>query len=318
LVYTAYMKPAFSLITLGTEGGLHEGNLPAHLLAPLGSTDFICLDAGVLMDGLKACANAGCFEGISQAEGLSLEGTVLNRHIKAYLITHTYLDHNQGLASSSPYDTKKPIISLPSVIDGLRDHIYNWRVWPNFADEGEAPALGIYKYIRLEEGRSLDIEGTAMSVEARPLSHGEHTDSTAFIISSGGRQFVYMGDTGPDEVEGCTKTEDLFLHLVPMIKAGTLHGILLETSYVNERPDNLLFSHLTPNWVMKALRRLASLVDSSDPEAALRGLNVIITHIKPDHKSGYRPRDVITRQYAELNDLNLNFTFLEQGRKYRF
>ena len=312
------MKPAFTLITLGTGGGLNEGNLPAHLLAPLGSTDYICLDAGVLMEGIRKCAAAGCFEGIAAREGLTLEGTVLNHHIKAYLITHPYLDHNQGIASASPYDTKKPIISLPSVIEDLRNHFFNWRIWPNFADEGEHPALGVYKYVRLSEGQRIVLEGTAMGVEALPLSHGEHTDSTAFILHADGEQFVYMGDTGPDEVEGCHLTEDLFRHLAPLVKAGTLHAIMLETSYINERPDELLFSHLTPRWVMKALRRLAGFVDEGNINGALRGLNIIVTHIKPDHKSGPAPREVIMKQYAELNDLGLNFNFIEQGNKYAF
>lgn len=312
------MRPAFSLIALGTEGGLNEGNLPAHLLAPIGSTDFACLDAGVIMAGLRVCAKTGCFDDITAAEGLTLEGTVLNNHIKAYLITHPYLDHNQGMAAASPYDTPKPVISMPSVIDDLRDHIYNWRIWPNFDDEGEPPTLDIYKYVRLDEGQRMGIEGTSMYVETCPLSHGEHTDSTAFVIHNNGHQFVYMGDTGPDEVEGCNLTEALFNKLAPLIRAGTLHAIMLETSYVNERPDDLLFSHLTPRWVMKALRRLAGFVDEGDIKNALKGFNIIVTHIKPDHRSGPTPREVIIKQYAELNDLGIIFTFIEQGSKYEF
>jgi 3',5'-cyclic-nucleotide phosphodiesterase len=36
----------FRCIPLGVEGGLNESNLPAYLLAPIGSTDVVCLDAG--------------------------------------------------------------------------------------------------------------------------------------------------------------------------------------------------------------------------------------------------------------------------------
>jgi hypothetical protein len=39
----------FRCIPLGVEGGLIESNLPAYLLAPIGSTDFVCLDAGTLL-----------------------------------------------------------------------------------------------------------------------------------------------------------------------------------------------------------------------------------------------------------------------------
>ena len=38
--------PCFRCIPLGVAGGLIESNLPAYLLAPIGSTDFVCLDAG--------------------------------------------------------------------------------------------------------------------------------------------------------------------------------------------------------------------------------------------------------------------------------
>ncbi len=308
------MKPAFTWIPLGAAGGLCESDLSSHLVAPLGAANFVCLDAGTMMAGLTAASAKGCFEKIALREGLSLEGTVLRHHVKAYLISHPYLDHTEGLVEVSPYDSAKPIVSLAGPIADIKNHLFNWRIWPNFADEGEEPFLGLYRYIRLEEGKRSAVEGTELTVEAHSLAHGRRTDSVAFLIEAKGEFILYMGDTGPDEVEGRKNTEDLFRHIAPLVRRGVMHGISIEASYVDGRPDEMLFSHLTPKWVMAAFRRLAEFVDPTDPDNALRGLNVLITHIKPDVLSAPPPRERIARQLEDQNDFGLNLIFLEQGK----
>ena len=89
----------FRCIPLGVEGGLIESNLPAYLLAPIDSTDFVCLDAGTLLAGLRMARANGCFSDIAIPPDStdSIEGRVLRHHVKAYLLTHTYIDHLAGL-----------------------------------------------------------------------------------------------------------------------------------------------------------------------------------------------------------------------------
>ncbi len=311
------LSPQFTWIPLGAGGGLDESNLSAHLLAPIGSSEFICLDAGTLLSGIKLAIKNGCFDDIriNDDSSLSVEGSILHHHIKAYLITHAYLDHVEGLVVISPNDCQKPIFGLSGIIDDMRNHLFNWRVWPNLCNMGAAPAIGQYSYVTLQEGERLGIEGTTMSVEAFPLAHGG-TDSTAFLVESGGEFVLYMGDTGPDEVEKRDTTEALWKRIAPLIKARRLHALCIEASYPDERPDDQLFSHLTPAWVMKSLRQLAGIVDPDNPWGALDGLTVIITHIKPDLLAGISMREVIEGQLNDHNDLGLRLIFAEQGKRY--
>ncbi len=252
------LEPRFTWIPLGVEGGLNEKNLSAHLFAPLGSSDFICIDAGSLFSGLQAAAQNNCFHDISfpfESE-LTPEGFVLHHKIKAFLITHAYLDHLSGLIMASPNDTDKPVISLDGTINDIKDHIFNWHAWPNFSDMGKSPALNQYKYLSLPPGKSEPVKDTRMHVTAFPLAHGPNTDSTAFLLESGGYCLLYLGDTGPDEVEKRTTTYDLWKIAAPLIRENRLQAIFIEASYVDERPDEELFSHLTPKWIMKAFHEL--------------------------------------------------------------
>jgi 3',5'-cyclic-nucleotide phosphodiesterase len=219
---------------------------------------------------------------------------------------------------ASPNDSKKPIMSLKGVIDDIENHLFNWRIWPNFGDRGAKPVLNQYRYVTLDQAKKTPIPETLLNVEAHPLAHGEHTDSTAFLIESDGEYILYMGDTGPDEVEKRTTTQELWNRIAPLIREERLHAISIEASYADERPDDLLFSHLTPAWLMTAFRKLASIVDPLNPRDSLRGLKVLITHIKPDVKSDVIPREIVQRQMHSHNDLGLDLLFIEQGKRFEF
>ena len=337
------LKPIFTCIPLGARGGLVEGNLSAYLMAAVGSSDFVCLDAGTILAGLKTAVSADAFCGIplTADPALCTEGSILHRHIKAYLITHPYLDHTAGLAVISPNDAPKPIMGLQGVLDDLRDHIFNWRLWPNFSSSGRPPALGKYKYVALLPGRTAPIPGTSMSVEAHPLAHGIDTDSTAFLIGlvgpgGPGAGFVlYMGDTGPDEVEGRQTTLELWRRIAPLVAEGRLRGIFIESSYPDGRSADQLYSHLTPEWIFRAFGKLAAIVEGVKSGASgaepggsgsggsgsggnatgkpLSGLKVVITHIKPDLSSGASPERLVAGQLAAGNDLGLDIVFARQG-----
>jgi 3',5'-cyclic-nucleotide phosphodiesterase len=308
----------FRCIPLGVEGGLIESSLPAYLLAPIGSTDFVCLDAGTLLAGLRIARANGCFSNIAMPLDCkdSLEGRILRHHIKAYLITHTYIDHLAGLIANSPADSAKPIMALEETIDGLQQHVFNWIIWPNFGGEGESPRLARYELVALQPGERREIPGTAMCVEAQPLAHGARIDSAAFLVDANGQHVVYMGDTGPDHLEDRPTTHRLWERLVPLVREDRLRAVYIESSYSDETPDDQLLSHLTPRWIMHALRQFAEMVDPRRPETALAGLTIVVSHIKPHLGAGEETRDAVKRQLSERNDLGLRLVFAEQGEPF--
>jgi 3',5'-cyclic-nucleotide phosphodiesterase len=118
-----------------------------------------------------------------------------------------------------------------------------------------------------------------MTIQAFPLSHAG-PPSTAFLIQAAGFYVLYCGDTGPDAVEHRDNLHTLWAVIAPLVHTNKLRAIFLEVSYPDERPDHLLFGHLTPRWLMEELGRLAQVVDPQHPHMALHGLTVVVTHIK--------------------------------------
>jgi 3',5'-cyclic-nucleotide phosphodiesterase len=309
----------FVTIVLGAAGGLSEDNLTSYLLAPVGDTRFIALDAGTLLSGIRVAKARGSFDAIHvpPESALTLEGWILQEHIKAYVLSHAHLDHVSGLILNSPDDSQKPILGLDATIDTLRDHVFNWQVWPNFGNEGRAPQLRKYTYRRLVPAQEYAIPGTSMTVQPFPLSHAG-SPSTALLIQAAGFYVLYCGDTGPDAVEQRDNLHTLWQTIAPLVRTGQLRAIFLEVSYPAERPDHVLFGHLTPTWLRQDLGRLAHLVHPQQPHQALRGLTIVVTHIKPELMQGLSPQERIAQQLHAGNNLGVRFIIASQGSRIEF
>jgi 3',5'-cyclic-nucleotide phosphodiesterase len=306
----------FTAIVLGAGGGLYEGDLSAFLLAPAGSTDFISLDAGTILSGLRRAHERGSLRGLEDPKNpAGVEGEVFRRHIQAYLLSHPHLDHLGGLVIGSPDDEKKVILGLDPTLDALRDHLLNGVIWAPMGNEGKG-ALGKYAFTRLQPGVAVEIPRTTMRVEAMPLSHAGGV-STAFLIGAKGDFVLYFGDTGADRIEGGHAMQAVWERVAPLIRQRALAGVFLECSYLDGRPDKLLFGHLTPTLVREELGNLARLVDPARPAEALRGLRVFITHIKPS-LDGVDIRGKMAVELESHNDLGLRWHLVEQGERVNF
>jgi 3',5'-cyclic-nucleotide phosphodiesterase len=293
--------PSFVIVPLGVRGGLDESNLSAYMVAPAGSNEYICLDAGTLYAGIRKAVDSGVFAAtVSQ---------VLRSYIKCYFISHPHLDHVAGLIINSPEDSAKTIYGLPFCLDVLKDKYFTWESWANFGDEGEKPVLKKYHYAPLSPGEEIAIPHTALYVSAYPLSHGTPYQSTAFLVRSGDAYLLYLGDTGADTIEHSDKLHLLWRRVAPLIRAGQLKAIFIEVSFPDEQPEKLLFGHLTPRLLRSALMNLTQ--TAGQP---LAGLPVVITHRKP---SGNQ-ETMIQKELEADHSLPVKFIFPQQARPLSF
>jgi 3',5'-cyclic-nucleotide phosphodiesterase len=298
----AFSQTSFRVIPLGVKGGTDESNLSAYMIAPQGSDEYVCLDAGTLHYGIEKAVQAKLLQGTA--------ADVLKKNIKGYLISHPHLDHLAGMVINSPDDSTKNIYGLDFCLDVLKDKYFTWKSWANFANEGDKPALGKYHYSLLTPGSETPLQNTGMQVTAFALSHSSPNQSTAFLVHYKEAYLLYLGDTGADSVEHSDKMHHLWQQIAPLVKTKKLKALFIEVSFSNEQPDKQLFGHLTPHWLMTELQDLASLTGTG----ALNNFPVVVTHIKP----GGNREQMIRRQLKAYNPLHVQLIIPEQAKLLTF
>lgn len=294
----AFSQTSFKVIPLGVKGGTDESNLSAYMIAPQGSEDYVCLDAGTVHYGIEKAIHAKLLHGDASE--------VLKRNVKGFLISHGHLDHLAGMVINSPDDSTKNIYGLDYVLDILKDKYFSWKSWANFADEGEKPALNKYHYTVLKPATETVLQNTDMQVTAFPLAHSSPYQSTAFLVRHKDAYLLYLGDTGADSVEHSNKLHQLWEQAAPLLKSQKLKALFIEVSFANEQADKLLFGHLTPHWLMSELQDLASLAGVG----SLKDFPVVITHIKP----GGNREQMIREQLNAYNPLHVKLIIPEQAK----
>jgi ribonuclease BN (tRNA processing enzyme) len=220
---------------LGCSGGIGGGQL---------RTTSILVDHDILID-----AGTGVGD-------LAIAELVRIDHV---FVTHSHLDHIACL----PFmvDTvgdlrERPLIvhGLPETLQALREHIFNWTIWPDFT---ALPSAG-QPYLRFEPlaaGDSIELNGRRIA--ALPANHT--VPAVGYRLDSGQASLVFTGDTS-------TST--------PLWEAingsRNLRYLLIETAF-SDRQESLAASskHLCPRLLVDELSHL-----SQDAE-------VFITHLKP-------------------------------------
>ncbi|MFT4198747.1 MAG: 3',5'-cyclic-nucleotide phosphodiesterase [Pseudoxanthomonas sp.] len=307
--------PAFELVALGVEGGLHDGDLSAWLVRAPGDPRYLALDAGTLLPGIERALRQGAFGAPpAAAETTATASQILRERIAGYFISHPHLDHVAGLLIAATDDTRKPVYGLASTLQALSDDYFNWSAWPNFADRGAAPALGQYALRDEQPGQWFAIADTSLQGLLLPLQHDRMT-SSLLLVRSGDAYLAYFGDTGADAVQHSERLAAAWRRLAPLLRAGTLKALVIEASYPDDVADDKLFGHLTPRWLLRELHALAA---QAGGDAALRGLPVVVTHIKPSLQPGRDTRALIQAQLHAGNDLQVRFVLPRQGERLVF
>jgi len=174
-------------------------------------------------------------------------------------VTHSHLDH----VTSIPFlvDTVGGMRSRPitvyttaPTIEILRNHLFNWAIWPDFTKipTAEAPYM---RYHEVELARTVTIGGRKFT----PLPAVHTVPATGYHIESGSGSLVFSGDTGPNDELWA------IVNRIPDLKV-----LIVETAFSNkERQLAELSRHLCPSMLADELAKL-----DLDPE-------VWITHLKP-------------------------------------
>src|SRR5258706_9657311 len=200
------------LRVLGCSGGIGGRHLR--------TTSFL-VDGDILID-------AGTGVGDLTLAELSRIGTIF--------ITHSHLDH----VTSIPFlvDTvggmrAKPLVvyATRATIEILRNHLFNWSIWPDFSEipTAEAPFL---RYKEIELGQAV-VLGTRRFM-ALPALHT--VPAVGYHLDSGAASLVFTGDTGPND--------ELWRRVN---RIANLKYLIVETAFSNkERPLSDMARPLCP------------------------------------------------------------------------
>lgn len=222
------------LRVLGCSGGI-GGNLH--------TTSFL-LDHDVLID-----AGTGVGE-------LSLTELSMIDHV---FVTHSHLDH----VASIPFivdsvgcmrDRPLNVYATAETLDILRQHLFNWKIWPDFT--GIPNAQNPYMcYQSIELGETVMLDGR--KITAIPADHV--VPAVGYHLDSGNASLVFSGDT---------TSQDASWSIINNIP--NLRYLIIETAFSDSEKELAIASkHLCPSMLAEELGKF-----QCDAE-------VFITHLKP-------------------------------------
>jgi len=176
-------------------------------------------------------------------------------------LTHSHMDHIACLPLM--LDTVGDMRNRPltvhaseATLEILRNHIFNWAVWPDFSDIPSAE----HPFMCFESQHA----GVAFELGGRrivPLPASHTVPACGYQLDSGKASLVFSGDTGP-----CPA------FWAAVNKIANLHTVIIETAFSNsERRLAVVSKHLCPELLKEELSQLQ------------REAEIFITHLKPGH-----------------------------------
>ena len=144
---------------------------------------------------------------------LSLEEILRIRHI---FLTHSHLDHLTGIplmidSVFSQVEIPITIHARSETLAALRDHIFNWEIWPDFSvlPMANRPVM---RFETLEPGESCTLD--RRTIHAIPVNHVVPAVGYRVEVESGA--FAFSGDTTTNDSfwDGLNQFEQLDLLIV--------------------------------------------------------------------------------------------------------
>lgn len=207
-------------------------------------TTSLLLDRDVLID-----AGTGVAE-------LAVADMVLIDHV---FLTHAHLDHIAALplmldTVAERRQTPLIVYGTEAVLGMLREHVFNWAIWPDFSalPSAESPYL---RYQAIAPGQTVELGSRKLT----PLPVDHSVPAVGYRLDSGTASLVFSGDTGQ-----C----DDFWQAVNRIP--NLRYLIVECAFPN-RDERLavMSKHLCPSLLARELQKLEADCD------------IYITHLKP-------------------------------------
>lgn len=202
------------------------------------------------------------------------------RRIRHVLLTHAHLDHVCGLAFLvdnllGEIDSPIEVLARPETVDVLRQHLFNWALWPDFTriPSEERPGLRLRP---IEPGRPLSGLGDAV---VNPFEVCHTVPALGYALSDGQAAgqgvFAFTGDTG--------RCPRLWAALNALPR---LDWLMIDVAFPDEYTElGELARHYTP----ASLRR--------ELDALRHRPRLLLTHHKPGTES--RVRDQCGRELAD-------------------
>lgn len=249
--------------------GCYGGELPGYRLCSFVIDRKLLLDAGAVTSVLRLSEQ---------------------RRISNILVTHTHLDHIKDIpflaANLVGVRLHQPvnIISTPQVIEGIKVHLFNDALWPDFTvlPNVKSPVL---KFMSIEP--SVDIPVQGFTIRAIPVNHT--VPAVGYIVRKGRSAILYTGDTGPTE-RIWEEANDL----------RDLKAVFVESSFPNHlRGVAENSGHMTPVILKRELKKLRR-----------KDIPILLVHMKPQYLN------LLRKQAGNISHPQVSFP--EQGEYYRF
>lgn len=174
-------------------------------------------------------------------------------------LTHSHLDHIAILpllVDSVGFLRSRPITiyATEETLNILEQHIFNWKVWPDFSKipDAEQPYV---RYCVVRPGETLELDGRRIT----PIPVNHVVPAVGYHLDSGAASWVFSGDT---------TTNDTLWEAVNHME--NLRYLVIETAFPNAGKELAMRSkHYCPSLLAEDLLKLR------------RSGELFITHMKP-------------------------------------